>query len=161
MIRHFRRLLFLVATMAISKFCWAADHILFLRIALSEARLFISNADGSGERALTQSGALDYNPAWSSNGDWIVFTSERGGSVDLYRIHTDGTGLERLTDDPAFDPQGSLSPDDQQMVFVSTRAAGRANLWVLDLITRKARPLTVFGALISLFSRATGRLTAD
>ncbi len=119
MIRHFRWLLFLVATMAISKFCLAADHILFLRIALSEARLFISNADGSGERALTQSGALDYNPAWSSNGDWIVFTSERRGSADLHRIHTDGTGLERLTDDPAFDAQGSLSPDDQQMVFVS------------------------------------------
>jgi TolB protein len=142
MILPFRRLVFLVAAITISPFCLAADHILFLRIAPSEARLFISNADGSGERALTQSGTLDYNPAWSSSGDWIVFTSERGGSADLYRIHTDGTGLERLTDDPAFDDQGSLSPDDKQLVFVSTRANGRANLWLLDLITRKARPLT-------------------
>jgi TolB protein len=120
----------------------ATDHIFFLHLAPSEATLFISNADGSGERALTQPGALDYNPAWSQNGDWIVFTSERAGSADLYRIHPDGTGLERLTDDPAYDDQGALSPDEKQVVFVSTRAAGRANLWVLDLITRKARPLT-------------------
>jgi TolB protein len=135
-------LLLFVALMSISPFCWSTDHILFSRLAPSEARLFISNADGSGERALTQSGALDYNPAWSPSGDWIVFTSDRAGSADLYRIHPDGAGLERLTDDPAYDDQGSLSPDGKQMVFVSTRAAGRANLWLLDVATRKARPLT-------------------
>jgi Tol biopolymer transport system component len=144
MLRPLRRL-FLVAgmaVMAISPLSWATDHIIFLRIAPSEARLFISNADGSGERALTQPGALDYNPAWSSSGDWIVFTSERAGSADLYRIHPDGTGLDRLTDDPAYDDQGSLSPDGKHVVFVSTRAEGKANLWVLNVLTRKARPLT-------------------
>ena len=135
-------LLILFALMLISPFCWAVDHIVFLRIAPREAKLFISNADGSGERALTQSGALDYNPAWSTSGDWIVFTSERAGSADLYRVHPDGTGLEQLTDDPAYDDQGTMSPDDKQVVFVSTRAGGRANLWVLDVATRKAKPLT-------------------
>jgi Tol biopolymer transport system component len=104
--------------------------------------LFISNADGSGEQPLTQPGALDYNPAWSPKGDWIVFTSERAGSADLYRIHPDGTGLDRLTDDPAYDDQAAFSPDGKQLVFVSTRAAGTANLWILDVATRKARQLT-------------------
>lgn len=99
MLRSLGRLLF-VALMSISPFCWATDHILFTHQAPSGARLFISNADGSGERALTQSGALDYNPAWSPSGDWIVFTSERAGSADLYRIHPDGTGLDQLTNDP-------------------------------------------------------------
>jgi len=134
--------LLFVALMSTSPFCWATDHILFTRQAPSEARLFISNADGSGERALTPSGALDYDPAWSPSGDWIIFTSERAGSADLYRIHPDGTGLDRLTDDPSYDDQGVLSPDGKQVVFVSTRAGGRANLWVLDVATRKARPLT-------------------
>lgn len=119
-------LLLFVALMSSSAFCWASDHILFTRQAPSEARLFISNADGSGERALTQPGALDYNPAWSPSGDWIVFTSERAGSADLYRIHPDGTGLDRLTDDPAYDDQGALSPDGKQVVFVSTRAGGKS-----------------------------------
>jgi TolB protein len=141
MLRSLGPLLF-VTLISNSPLCWATDHILFSRLSPSEAKLYISNADGSGERALTQSGALDYNPAWSPSGDWIVFTSERAGSADLYRIHPDGTGLDRLTDDPAYDDQGALSPDGKQVFFVSTRAGGRANLWLLDVATRKARPLT-------------------
>jgi Tol biopolymer transport system component len=102
----------------------------------------MSNADGSGEQPLTQPGSLDYNPAWSSKGDWIVFTSEQAGSADLYRIHPDRTGLDRLTDDPAYDDQAAFSPDGKQVVFVTTRAAGTANLWILDVATHQARPLT-------------------
>ncbi len=122
---------------------FAVDHVVFLRIAPTESRLYLSNADGSAERTLTQPGTLDYNPAWSSRGDWIAFTSERAGSADLFRVHPDGTGLERLTDDPAFDDQAAFSPDGRRIVFVSTRGAGRANLWILDVQTHKAAPLTV------------------
>jgi TolB protein len=137
-----RNLFCVLAFACTALFCSAADRILFLRLAPSQAELFISNADGSRERPLTQPGSLDYNPSWSSKGDWIVFTSERAGSADLYRIHPDGTGLDRLTDDPAYDDQGAFSPDEEQVVFVTTRAAGTANLWILDVGNHKARPLT-------------------
>ncbi len=137
-----RLLLSIVALTSTALLCSAADRILFLSLAPTYARLFISNADGSGERPLTQPGSLDYNPSWSPKGDWIVFTSERAGSADLYRIHPDGSGLDRLTDDPAYDDQGSFSPNEKEIVFVTTRAEGRANLWVLDVGTRKARSLT-------------------
>ena len=126
--------------------CFAADRILLDRLGPTQASLFISNADGSAERALTpavtETGALDYNPSWSPKGDWILFTSERAGSADLYRIHPDGTRLERLTDDPAYDDQGAFSPDERRVVFVSTRGHGRANLWILDTESHKAAALT-------------------
>jgi len=120
----------------------AVDRIVFDRIGPTEATLYISNADGTAERPLTQPGALDYNPSWSQKGDWIVFTSERAGSADLYRIHPDGTGIERLTDDPAYDDQAAFSPDGKRIVFVSTRTGRRANLWILDAASHKATPLT-------------------
>lgn len=130
------------ALVLVSASCLAADRIVFARLGPTEGRLFISNADGSAERPLTEPGSLDYNPSWSASGDWIAFTSERAGSADLYRIHPDGSGLERLTDDPAYDDQAAFSSDGKQIVFVSTRGGGRANLWVLDVATHQAKPLT-------------------
>jgi len=121
--------------------CAATERILMTRLGPSQSSLFVSNADGSGETVLTQ-GALDYNPVWSPDGQWIVFTSERNGSADLYRMRPDGSGVEQLTDDPAYDDQAAFSPDGGKIAFVSTRAAGTANLWVLDLKTRQATPLT-------------------
>lgn len=137
-----RSLLGCVVLACVASPCMAIDNILFLRIAPTQSTLYVANADGSGERPLTEPGALDYNPAWSAKGDWIAFTSERAGSADLFRVHPDGTALERLTEDPAYDDQAAWSPDGKRLVFVSTRAAGRANLWVLDVATRKATPLT-------------------
>ncbi len=49
--------------------------------------------------------------------------------------------LERLTDDPAFDDQSALSPDGKYVAFVSSRS-GRANIWMLELATKKQRNLT-------------------
>jgi len=104
--------------------------------------LAIANADGTDEHRLLTTPGMDYDPAWSADGGTIVFTSERNGSADLYQVKADGTGLERLTDSPAYDDQASFSPDGKQLVFVTTRAGGTADLWTLDLRTRRAKPLT-------------------
>ena len=104
--------------------------------------LFIAAADGADEHPLLASQDIDYDPAWSPDGAWIVFTSEREGSADLYRVRPNGADLERLTDNPAYDDQAAFSPDGRRLAFVTTRAGGRANLWTLDLQSRRAAPLT-------------------
>ena len=104
--------------------------------------LFVAASDGSDERPLLSSADSDYDPVWAPDGSSIVFTSERAGSADLYRVKPDGSGLERLTTDPAYDDQAAFSLDAKHLVFVSTRRGGRPFLWIMDLSTRSAKALT-------------------
>ncbi len=123
----------------------AAQNVMLMnRIGPSVSDLYVANADGSGEHRLLSVSGFDYHANYSLDGKWIVFTSERSGygQADVYRVHPDGTGLERLTDNPALDDQGALSPDDAQLAFVSTRNTHRANIWILDLETKRLRNLT-------------------
>jgi TolB protein len=104
--------------------------------------VFIANADGSGEHPLVAPADIDYDAEWSPDGKFIVFTSERGGSADLYRVNPDGSGLERLTDSPAYDDQAAFSPDGKRLVFVSSRADGTADLFTMDVASHKVKALT-------------------
>jgi TolB protein len=118
------------------------ERIAWVPAAGSALGLYVSNADGTNERPLVVGPGPNYNPSFSPDGRWIVFTSERFGSADMFRVHPDGSDLERLTDDPAFDDQGALSPDGRTLAFVSTRDGGTANIWLQDVIN-KGRPINL------------------
>ena len=115
--------------------------IAYASFAPLNGEVFVADADGSRARPLAPDPGWDANASFSTDGQWVVFTSNRRGSADIFRIHPDGSGLERLTDDPAFDDQPALSPDGRRLAFVSTRT-GRAEIWSLDLQTRALENLT-------------------
>jgi Tol biopolymer transport system component len=131
----------ILLALAASQLAFAKDTILVNRIGPSGGELFIANADGSGERNLNTGGKMDYDAMFSTDGKWIVFTSERNASSNIYRIHPDGSGVERLTDNAGFDDQATLSPDGNQLAFISSRGGGSNNIWILDIKTRKVRNL--------------------
>ena len=118
--------------------------MLMNRIGPSASELYIANADGSEERKLLARSAFDYHASYSADASWIAFTSERDGpgQADIYRARPDGTAVERLTDSEAVDDQAALSPDGTLVAFVSTRETYKANIWILDLDTRRLRDLT-------------------
>ena len=103
--------------------------------------MFIADADGNHAKPLLPHAGFDGNGSFSRDGQWVVFTSERDGSYDIYRAHPDASGFECLVDHPAYDDQAALSPDGQSLAFVSTRT-GQADIWILDLVTKKLRNLT-------------------
>lgn len=139
-----------ISGLALSAGLWASvpamakDVLLFNRIGPTKSQLYVANADGSGEHRLIAADGFDYAARFSDDGQWITFTSERGGrgQSDIYRARADGSALERLTDDPAVDDQAAMSPDNRYVAFMSDRGSHRANIWVLDLQTRQLRDLT-------------------
>ena len=134
--------LILLSAVALTSAPAARHRVLFNRFKVPEIGIFIADAGGMNERNVTAHQESEYSPSLSADGKWVVFTSEHAGQSDIYRVHPDGSDLQQLTNDPAFDDQGALSPDSATLAFVSTRGAGNANIWLLDLATKKTRNLT-------------------
>jgi hypothetical protein len=65
--------------------------------AASDEEVYVINADGSGETALTSNSAADVNPAWSPDGTKITFASDRDGDNDIYTMDTDGSDAAQVT----------------------------------------------------------------
>ena len=87
--------------------------------------IFVSDVDGSHERALTSSGKASWAPAWHPDGKSIVFASDleatRPGQFSLYIMNADGSGRRRLTAHDGFDSFPHFSPDGTKLVFISNR----------------------------------------
>ena len=56
--------------------------------------VFVMNADGSGQRKLTQGGS---QPHWSPDGQKIAFVSRREDNADIYIMNADGSDQRNLT----------------------------------------------------------------
>lgn len=104
-----------------------------------DADLFTIGADGSGERAVTESpGVMDRQPVWSPNGREIAFS--RGGNAaeergDIFTIRPDGTHLRALTSTAADEESPDWSPDGHRIAFTSDRDA-RDTQWDVYVIGR-------------------------
>jgi Tol biopolymer transport system component len=60
--------------------------------------LYVMGADGGEVRRLTDSPwTVDEDPAWSPDGQWIVFQSDRDRNYEIYLISADGSDPVRLT----------------------------------------------------------------
>jgi hypothetical protein len=95
-----------------------------------DSDLYISAADGSGTRQLTNDPGSDWLPAWSPDGTEIVFTSDRDGNHDIWRVGLDGGGLRQLTQGAALDAGPSWSRDGLRIAFTSDRS-GDAEVWTM------------------------------
>jgi len=69
------------------------------------------NADGSGDTNLTANPAMDIEPAWSPDGQWLVFSSNRTYDFDLFIMRADGSGVLQLTKTYGKDSNPSWGPD--------------------------------------------------
>ncbi|HVS02413.1 MAG TPA: protein kinase, partial [Thermoanaerobaculia bacterium] len=60
-----------------------------MEIATGQRDLWTVRADGSDPVAVTDDLPLDWSPAWSPDGRHLVFASDRGGTLNLWRVAID------------------------------------------------------------------------
>ena len=108
------------------------------------------NADGSGKRQLTRTGAHNFNPAWSPDGRRIALeraprlprqgVSYKPGSAgyEVYVMNADGSGQQRLRRGGS---HPVWSPDGQKLADLSKRGGNR-DIWVMNADGSGQRNLT-------------------
>src|SRR6266487_176667 len=82
---------------------------------------------GGTPRRVTALGP-SYLHGWSPDGRFLVYTGERGGEFDVYRISVDGGDETRLTSAPGLDDGPEYSPDGKYIYFNSVRS-GTMQVW--------------------------------
>src|SRR5262249_19304183 len=88
-----------------------------------------TKAGAMAERMLTRGMSHDRQPTYSPRGDAILFSSNRSGNLDLWRLSPATGALRQITDDPANDWDPAYSPDGQSIAWSSNRG-GHQEIWM-------------------------------
>ncbi|HET6281763.1 MAG TPA: hypothetical protein VFH73_12375 [Polyangia bacterium] len=81
--------------------------------------IYMIRANGSSLTRLTTESGIDKEPAISPKGDLMAFTSDRGGSLQIYLMDLASKTVTRLTNLPAGADQSSFSHDGKLVTFHS------------------------------------------
>jgi len=84
--------------------------------------IWVVEAIGGVARPVTMHEAHEMYPAFSPDGRWIAFSSNRHGSYDVFVVPARGGKPRRLTFDSAADFVVGWTPDGKKVIFATTRS---------------------------------------
>jgi serine/threonine protein kinase/Tol biopolymer transport system component len=112
---------------------WTADgKIVFSSMAGNHLNISLIDPDGSNQNQLTFNAGDNYTPATSADGRFIVFSSNRTGSFNIWRMNAeDGSDLKQLTFGDANSYPSSSA--DSQWVFYDNQSDSRISVWKVPI----------------------------
>jgi hypothetical protein len=100
-------------------------------------------------------------PALSPDRTLIAFSSNRGGTYDLYLMDADGRNPRRLTTEPGNEGEPAWTPDGSRIIYTTTPKGGQPQLHSLRFDGSSPRALTIGpGGNHSAAASADGRTLA-
>jgi TolB protein len=96
-------------------------RMLALALSLDQGNLDIHTLDLSTQvlRRITENASIDTEPEWSSDGEWLYFTSDRAGSPQIYRVEAvPGGRAERLSFEGTYNTRARRNPDGDRLAIV-------------------------------------------
>jgi Tol biopolymer transport system component len=108
------------------------------------AELYVINADAKRKPIkLTSNNEEERAPAWSPDGQRILFLCRRGGSdFEICIMNADGNRQEQLTNNTVADLTASWSPDGRKIVVHRPVSPGRFQLWLINVDGSGEKQLT-------------------
>jgi Tol biopolymer transport system component len=114
-----------------------------VRENLREVPVSSKGWDAAG-RWLTRGNSSDRQPTYSPDGEWILFSSNRSGNLDLWEVSTKTGAPRRLTDDAADDWDPVFTPEGKRILWSSNRN-GHFEIWMANADGSGARQITSDG----------------
>lgn len=99
-------------------------------------QIYTAKPDGSDVQRLTQTAGYEAESTICHDGS-VIFTSDRDGDLELYRMNLDGTGVKRLTFAPGYDGGAFFSEDCQRIVWRAARPRNGAELEEMRSLLRQ------------------------
>jgi TolB protein len=113
-----------------SSLAWSPDS---RELVYSMAGSLWRQALGSGlARQVTAAVSYDYQPDWSADGRWIVYSSYRDDAVELWVLDTVSGATRALLQNGAVNVEPRFSPDGKRLVFVSSVFHGQFHVFVAE-----------------------------
>jgi TolB protein len=88
-------------------------------------------SSGGSPKQVTRSDAHSYLHGWSPDSKHLIYTAERDGDFDIFRISVQGGQEVNLSQSPGLDDGSEYTPDGKSIYFNSSRS-GRMQLWKMN-----------------------------
>ena len=107
-----------------------------------DQEIFVMNADGSGLRQVTHNEFDDGGPAWSPNGDRLVFHRFLDDdNADLMTVRVNGKDERTVSSSGILDRYGVWSPDGREIAFIQLNEGSGNDIYTVRPDGSHLRPL--------------------